>query len=362
MLKFAIIGYDHAHLPRYVPALAQHPRVRLAALVAPGGNRPLAQQDAQRYNARYLEDLKPLWDGDKIDAAYIGTPPNQHLSVVRDLAPQGIHVLCDKPLATTLRDADAILELVEKHGVKLMVPFNPRYQMPVLRLKEMIQNGELGTLHHIHATKYGKIPRGIPGLDTAWFFDRAQAGFGGFGDVGIHAIDALRWLAGAEAKQVYASIDRLIHDDIAVDDIGTAVIEFQNGVLASLQSGWINPKGNPAWLSVSFEVLGTRGAVVIEKPYHDLELADEDRMEQLPWWRADIPLLIDEFISAVEEDREPAITGRDARAALELTVAAYRSAEIGQPVTLPLSLFHAEVSASAAAPDSRSQKPKRSSR
>ncbi len=336
MLNFAIVGYDHAHLPRYVPAIAEHPRARLAAIVAPGLNRPLARQDATRFGARYLEALGPLRDGERIDAAYVGTPPDQHLSVVQELAPRGIHILCDKPLATTLQDADKILDLTHKHRVKLMVPFNPRYQLPVIKLKELIDRGELGELKHIHATKYGKIPRGIAGLDTSWFFDKTRAGFGGFGDIGIHAIDALRWLAGAEAKSVYARIDRMIHTDIDLDDIGTMLIEFQNGVVASQQSGWANPAGNPTWLSVSFEVLGTQGAALISKPYHDFELADGSKGERVPWWRADISWLVNEFISAVEEDHEPAITGADARAALEIMIAAYRSAETRGPIALPL--------------------------
>ncbi|MFQ5849353.1 MAG: Gfo/Idh/MocA family protein [Candidatus Binatia bacterium] len=336
MLNFAIIGYDHAHLPKYAPAIAQHPQARLVAVVAPGANRAVARQDAARFAARYSEDLETLWETGKIDAVYIGTPPNQHLSVIRELAPRGIHILCDKPLATTLGDAEAILGLTKQHGVKLMVPFNPRYQHPVMKLKGMIEAGELGTLQHIHATKYGRLPKGIPGLDTTWFFDKVQAGFGGFGDIGIHAIDALRWLAGSEARTVYARIDRIIHRDIPVDDIGTGLIEFQNGVIASLQSGWVNPTGTVAWLSVSFEALGTAGAALIQKPYHDLELADESRTEHLPWWRADIAMLVNEFIAAIEEGREPALTGADARAALEITIAAYRSAETGQPVSLPL--------------------------
>ena len=336
MLSFAIVGYDHAHLPRYVPAIAEHPRARLAAVVAPGFNKPLARQDATRFGTRYLEAVGGLWDGDEIDAAYIGTPPDEHLEVVRELAPRGVHILCDKPLATTLADADRIIELTRKHGVKLMVPFNPRYQLPVIKLKELIDGGELGELRHIHATKYGKIPRGIPGLDTDWFFDKARAGFGGFGDIGIHAIDTLRWLAGAEAKNVYAKVDRLIHADIAVDDIGTMLIEFQNGVVASQQSGWVNPAGNQTWLSVSFEVLGTEGAALIGKPYHDYEVADGSKSERVPWWRADIAWLVNEFVSAVEQGRQPAITGADARAALEILVAAYRSAETGARIDLPL--------------------------
>lgn len=337
ILHFAIIGYDHAHLPKYAPAIAQHPNARLAAVVAPGANQALARQDAERFQARYVETLDLLWHRQKIDAVYIGTPPSQHLAVIREAARRGVHILCDKPLAPTLKEADAILHLVRQHRVKLMVPFNPRYQVPVLKLKAMIAAGEFGALRHIHVTKYGKLPRGLPDLDTAWFFDKEQAGFGGFGDIGIHAIDALRWLVGAEARQVYAKIDRLIHDDIGVDDVGTALIEFENGVIASLQSGWANPDGNPSWLSVSFEILGTAGAALIEKPYHDFWVADDTRAESLPWWRDDVAMLVNEFISAVVEDREPAITGADARAALEITLAAYRSAEVGQPVSLPLS-------------------------
>lgn len=336
MLNLAVVGYDHAHLPRYVPAIAANSRVRLAALVAPGLNRALAMQDSRRFGAPYFEQISQLWNGSKIDVAYIGTPPSQHLSVIRELAPRGVHLLCDKPLATNLREADAIIELAEKHGVKLMVPFNPRYQQPVMKLKEIIDRGDLGELRHIHANKFGKIPRGIPNLDTSWFFDKDQAGFGGFGDIGIHAVDALRWLAGSEAKSVYAKIDRLIHQDMAVDDMGTMVVEFANGVVASQQSGWSNPAGNQTWLSVSFEVLGTEGAAYIGKPYHDLEIADGVKSERVPWWRADIPSLIDEFVAAVEQNRSPAITGADARAALEITIAAYRSAASGEPVALPL--------------------------
>lgn len=331
MIKTAVIGYDHAHLPRYVPALAEHPEVELVALVAPGLNQSLAQSDADRYGATYFDNLQDFCKGANVDAAYIGAPPDQHLAIVEQLAPMGIHILCDKPIAISLSDADAIIATAHRHDVKLMVPFNPRYQMPVQKLKQMIDQGELGQLQHLHATKFGKIPRGIPNLDTGWFFKKQQAGFGGFGDIGIHAIDALRWLAGSEAKSVYAKIDTLIHQGIEVDDIGTMVIEFENGVVATQQSGWINPAGNSAWLSVSFDALGSQGAAAINRPYHDLEISDATKTERLPWWRADIQMLVNEFVRSIIENRTPAITGEDARAALAILTTAYASAKSGQP-------------------------------
>lgn len=334
MIRVAIIGYDHAHLPRYVPTLAAHPDVQLTALVAPGLNRELAQKDAQTFDSRYFESIDDCLEAVEVDAAYIGAPPDQHLGIVRHLAPRGVHLLCDKPIAISLADADAIIAEAEKHAVRLMVPFNPRYQMPVQKLKAMIDNGDLGELQHLHATKYGRLPRGIPNLDTSWFFDKSQAGFGGFGDIGIHAVDALRWLAGAEATRVFARIDRLVHDDIEVDDFGTMIIEFDNGVVASQQSGWVNPTGSTSWLSVAFDALGTRGSATIDKPYHDLEVCDATRTERLPWWRADIPMMVDEFVAAVQQDREPSITGADARAALAILKAAYESAQSGHPVAV----------------------------
>lgn len=336
MLQVGIIGYDHAHLPKYVPALATHPRARLSVVAAIGVNRPLARRHAETYRCRYTERLEEFWQGDPVDAVYIGTEPSRHLEIIREVAPRGIHILCDKPLATTLEDADAILACVAEHQAKLMVPFNPRGQLAVIRLKEMIDSGEFGDVHCIHATKYGKIPRGIPDLDTSWFFDPQKAGFGGFGDIGIHAVDALRWLTGSEVRRVYARIDRTVHQDIAVDDIGTAVIDFENGTVATLASGWVNPQGNPVWLNVAFEVTGTKKTALIDKPYHDFTIADETRFEAVPWWRTDIPRLVDGFITAIEEDREPPITGRDARAALEIVLAAYHSAGSGEPVDLPL--------------------------
>lgn len=335
MTRFAVVGYDHAHLPKYVPAIAAHGRAELVACVAPGANKDLARKDAKEHGARYLEsldELKRVEGG--IDAAYVGTPPNQHREVIATLAEMGVHVLCDKPIATTLDDADAVIASTREAGVKLMVPFNPRFQLPVMRLKEAIVAGELGELTSIQSTKYGKIPRGIPGLDTSWFFDPPQAGFGGFGDIGIHAVDALRWLSDSEATSVYAKITRSIHHDIAVDDIGTAIIEFDNGVVASLQGGWANPPGNPTWLSVSFEAFGTNGAALVEKPYHDLVVSDQTRTELVPWMRRDVMLLVDEFIQAIEQDRAPAITGEDARAALEITLAAYESSKRGEVVQI----------------------------
>lgn len=336
MLKFGVIGYDHVHVLKYLPIIAHHPEARLVAVAAIERNREPAKKVSEHYRCRYFESLDALFSLQKLDAIYIASTPARHPEIIRKAAEQNIHVLCDKPLATNLYDADEIISLVEKSRIKLMVPFNPRFQLPVMRLKTMIGDGTVGELFYINAVKYGKVPSLISALDTSWFFDPDQAGFGGFGDIGIHAVDALCWLAEGTPRKVYARLGNHIHRGLSTDDIGSAIIEFDNGVIANLNSGWANPSGCPTWLDVKFEVLGSKKVVSINKPYHDFTLYSEHKMETVSWWRTDIDMVVEEFIQSILEDRTPAITGKDALRALEVVLAAYQSSATGEEVSLPL--------------------------
>jgi len=336
MLKFAVVGYDHVHVLKYLPTLAHHPDVILVAIAAMEENKEMAKKASKGYSCRYFESIESVISLKNLDAIYIGSTPARHLEIIREAAKQGVHVLCDKPLATNLYDADEIISIVDNSNIKLMVPFNPRFQLSVIRLKEMIEKGMIGDLLYINSVKYGKLPSLIQDMNTSWFFDVEQAGCGGFGDIGIHAIDAICWLSGGTPTKVYAKIGKHIHPYLSVDDIGSAFIEFDNGVIANINSGWANPVGYPSWLDVRFEVLGSEKVVVINKPYHDFKLCNAEQIKAVSWWRTDISMLFNEFVQSILEDRDPAITGRDARRALEVTLAAYQSSTTGEEVLLPL--------------------------
>jgi len=336
MLKFAIVGYDHVHVLKYLPTIAQHPEVSVVAIAAIGNNKEMAKKASKEYSCRYFESIESVFSLQELNAVYIASTPTKHLEIIRESAKQNVHVLCDKPLSTNLYDADEIISLVDDSNIKLMVPFNPRFQLGITKLKEMIEREMIGKLFYINAVKYGKIPSLISNMDTSWFFDVEQAGCGGFGDIGIHAIDAVCWLSGGEPLRVYAKVGNHIHQDLSIDDIGSAIIEFDNGVIANINSGWANPGKYPSWLDVKFEVLGSEKVVIIDKPYHDFKLCNEEKTEAVSWCRTDISKVVDEFIQSVLEDRKPAITGRDAKRALEVTLAAYRSSTTGEEVMLPL--------------------------
>ncbi len=328
-LRVGIVGYDHPHVLRFAPMLAAHPDVRLEWIADNGPNRAAAEAMALALGVRYVAE--PAGD---IDAAYIATRPGRHLDVVRDLAGQGIHLLCDKPIALSAEDGREIVAIARAAGIHLMVPFNPRGQAGPRAVKERIDRGELGEIRLVHAVKVGKVPLTIPGIDASWLVDPAEAGFGGFGDIGMHAIDALRWLIGTEARSVYATIHAGVRPALAVDSIGTATIEWEGGAISTLTAGWANPDGFPSFLDARFEIVGSRGAARVEHPYQDVRLSDGTHFERIAAARTDAVWNLDAFIGSVRHDHEPPITGEDGLKALELMLACYRSSASGEEVRL----------------------------
>jgi len=332
-INLGIISYAHPHASRYAAAIVACPRANLVGIAGLGANADLAVKEAQRYGVPYYADYRELLARDDLTGVYVGTEPRRHLEVVREATARGKHILCDKPIALTLEEADGIIRVARGSGVKLMVPFNPRFQLQLMKVKAALESDEAGELVSIFAIKYGKLPTKIPGpADYGWLIDPQEAGGGGFLDIGIHAVDALRWLVGSEAKRVYAHIGTALYKGLMVDDIGVMTIEFENGVVGALSAGWANPDSYPTWLDVRFEILTTKAVFLIDSPYHDYWCFGPDRAERQYWWRRDVDGLVDEFARAVLENREPAITGEDARAALAIALAAYESAETGRVV------------------------------
>jgi len=334
-INLGIISYAHPHAPKYAAAIAACPWADLVGIAGLGVNADLAAEEAKRYGVPYHTDYRQLLARDDLTGVYVGTEPTRHLEVVAEAAAHGKHVLCDKPIALTLEEADEIIRLAREAGVKLMVPFNPRFQLPLMKVKEALESGEAGELISVFAIKYGKLPTKIPGpTDYGWLIDPEQAGGGGFLDIGIHAVDALRWLAGSEAVRIYAHVGNVLYEGLPVDDIGMMTVEFENGVVGALSAGWANPDSYPTWLDVRFEILTTKEAFLIDSPYHDYWCYGPDRAERQYWWRRDVDGLVNEFARAVLDNREPAISGEDARAALAIALAAYKSSVSGKIIAL----------------------------
>ncbi len=327
MLNIGIVSYAHPHVLKYVPAFLSHPNVEIAKICGIGANIEIAKRDAERIGCKFFDTLEEKFFED-LDAIYIASEPLRHTEIVKMASEYGVHVLCDKPIAVNMKEADEIIETARKGGIKFMVPFNTRWQPALRKAKELIQ----GDVQYIYAVKFGMNPINIRNFDTSWFFDREMAGFGGFGDIGMHMLDAIRFLVESDAIRVYTRIDK---DDY----FGNAIIEFKNGALVHLISGWTNPFGKAPWMNATLEVLTDDMAILINKPLYE-PVSDfcvfKEQAEFSDLGRVGIPSNVNEFVNSILEDRDPIIKGEDAKASLEITIAGYISSKEGREVKLPL--------------------------
>ncbi len=334
-INIGILGCINLHTPRYLESILKSPRARLAGISEDGEAADFGRRDAVAAGVPFFDSHDELLDLDDLDAVYLGNLPVDHLDAIREAAARGVHVLCDKPLATTLADGKEADRIAHQAGIKLMVSFFPRFQLPVIKIKEALDSGEAGEIVAIYAVKYGRVPtEAATDLPTNWYLDPKVTGGGGFLDIGIHAMDALRWLAGAEPRTVKASVGNMINEGLGNEDFGVATYEFENGVVGTLSAGWANPDHYPTWLDVKFEILTTKGVFIVNKPHHDLALYTNDSAVRVAWLKPDTDGQIDAFTRMIAEDREPPISAEDGIAALAMGIGAYESSRLGAKVEI----------------------------
>ncbi|MEN8233930.1 MAG: Gfo/Idh/MocA family oxidoreductase [Actinomycetota bacterium] len=327
MTRVGIFGVAHVHADAYAGNLAHAVGVEFVG------------------TSEVDDDLRAAWSGrhdgpafashealiaEGIDAAVICTPTNEHRPVVEMLAEEGIHMLCEKPLATTIEDAQAIVEVCAEAGVVLMTAFPMRFSPVLDSTREQIADGRIGDVIAFSGTNQGRIPTDY----AEWFADPVAAGGGAVMDHTVHLADILRWWTGAEPVEVFAETNRIMHPDASVETGGVITVGFDNGTFATIDCSWSRPDGYPTWGGLAIEAVGTAGVLTVD--------AFADRLDvwsrgDITWvdWGADVnQSMIDHFIGAVNGDHPLLVTGIDGLRATEVALAVYRSAEAGQPVEM----------------------------
>ncbi|HUS14235.1 MAG TPA: Gfo/Idh/MocA family oxidoreductase [Chloroflexia bacterium] len=330
-MKIGLMSFAHHHAESYARQLAAMPDVEVLGLADDDAER--AQQYAQQLGLRLYPSYEALlWA--RPDAVIICSENSRHRPLVELAAAAGAHVLCEKPLATTLEDGQAILTACSQHGVKLMTAFPMRFSAPIMEIKASLAAGDLGQVYCCNATNQGTVPRNY----RAWFVDPQLAGGGAVMDHTVHVVDILRWYLGSEVVEVYAQTNRIIQgEQVAVETGGLLMVTFANGVFATIDCSWSKPVGFPTWGGLTMELITDRGAVGVDAFRQNLTVYSAERGRPI-WdhWGSDADgRMLADFIAAIREDRNPGVTGIDGYRALEVALAAYTSAAQGQPVRLP---------------------------
>jgi predicted dehydrogenase len=324
-----MLSFAHMHAASYARCLRQISDVELIGIADEDHNR--GKEMADQYSTRFFQTDEALLD-EGLDGVIICAENVKHRRLTELAAPRVHHILCEKPIATTLADAQAMIDACAAQGAKLQIAFPVRFSPAVQRLKALLDEETLGRIYSVKTTNHGRMPGG-------WFIDRALSGGGAVIDHTVHVIDLLRWFWDTELTEVYAEVGySLLHPDVDIDDAGLLSFKLATGAYGTLDTSWSRPESYPTWGDVKLEVLGERGIARVDAFNQNLALySDQSGKAQWVHWGSNMDLgLIQDFVDMIAAGRDPFITGYDGLKALEVALAAYRSAELGAPVSLPL--------------------------
>lgn len=329
-LSVGLVSAAHVHTDTYADLLAEMPNVELLGL---------ADHDAKRgcdfaalHAIPFLGDLPALL-ALRPDAVIVTSENAYHRRDVEAVAAAGVHVLCEKPLATSVEDARAIVDACARAGVKLMTAFPMRFSPAMGRVAASVAANEIGRVRAVSAVNQGQIPT----RHRAWFGDRELAGGGAITDHTVHVLDLLRWLLRSEPTEVWATANRILHANRTEVETGAIVaVTFSDGTIATIDCSWSRPDNYPTWGGMGMEIVGERGVLDVDAFRQRFSVFDaREAGASWTYWGTDADrAMLAGFLDAVRDGTEPPVTGLDGLRAAEVVAAAYRSLELGEPVQL----------------------------
>jgi predicted dehydrogenase len=266
-----------------------------------------------------------------VDGVFVCSENSRHRASVERAAQAGVGVLCEKPLATTVEDASAMLEACTRAGVVLMTAFPMRFNAPLNALRELIGSGRVGRVRCCEGVNQGQLPR----RHREWFVDPVLASGGALTDHTVHLADVLRWILGSEVTEVYAQTNQLLHDDdLEVETGGLVSLAFADGTVATIDCSWSRPQSYPTWGGLSLRVVADGGVLSADAFGQTITCYDDatNGLSWLPWGEDDNAAMLAEFVGALRQGRAATPDGMDGYRAVQIVQAAYESATTGRPV------------------------------
>lgn len=324
-LRIGVVSFEHMHAQSYTQELVKYPEVTLVGIA--DENEKRGKEMAATFKTNYYQGYESLLE-QQLDGVVICTNNRDHAKVSIAAAKKGIHILVEKPFATTIADAHAMLEAAREANVQIMNAFPMRFNPNVIAAKKKIDAGLIGEVLTITSINHGKIPGG-------WFIDPALSGGGAVMDHTVHLGDLIRWFTGSEIKSVFCESGELLHHK-GIDDTGLVMIELNNGVSATIDCSWAHHTNYPIWAQVDMQIIGTKGVIELKAFAQVLHLDDQanQRFEDIGWNETGDEGLIKEFVQVCATAKTPLVTGLDGLRALEIALASYESSRTNEAVSL----------------------------
>ncbi|MGE5927786.1 MAG: Gfo/Idh/MocA family oxidoreductase [Gemmatimonadota bacterium] len=332
-IRYAVVGLGHIAQVAVLPAFAHAgENSELVALFSDDAEK-LAKL-GRKYRLEHLYDYDAFEDGLQaagVDAVYIALPNHLHREYTERAAHAGVHVLCEKPMAVTEEDCEAMIDACDRNGVKLMIAYRLHFEEANLRAVELVQGGKIGEPRIFNSVFTMDVKEGDIRLNP-----RDQGG-GTLYDIGIYCINAARYLFEDEPEEVLALTARKDDPRFAapgVDEMTGAILRFPGERLATFVTSF-----GAADVS-RLQVVGTRGTLVLDPAYeyageltHELTIDDRTRERRFPKRDQFAPELV-YFSECIRTGEDPEPSGQEGLGDVRIIRALYASADAGRPVSL----------------------------
>ena len=341
MVKVGIIGCGKIAQVRHIPEYLDNPNAKLTGLY--DLNLQRAKDLAEKYDCKFYESIEDMLADPEIDAVSVCAANHVHAEITTAALKAGKHVLCEKPMATKLKDCQMMVDTAEQMGKKLMIGQNQRFAKAHAEAKKLIEHGDIGSVLTFKTTfgHGGPETWSVDAGPQNWFFDKKRAAMGAMADLGVHKTDLIQYLLNDTVEETTAKVTTLDKKDsngnlIGVDDNAFCIYKMKSGIIGTMTASWTyyGEEDN------STIIYGTKGMLKI---YHDpkycIELIRKDGgkvfydIDQIQTNDNQTKSgIIDAFVESVENDTEPAVPGKSVLSAMKAIFGSLKSSELGRTV------------------------------
>ncbi|GGL90661.1 dehydrogenase [Curtobacterium citreum] len=335
-LRIGVLSFAHTHALSYLTALQAMPGAEVVGTDPDGTSTGTELTDlrgrelADALGVAYVDSVEELL-AQGVDAVVVTSENARHRALVEQAAAAGVHVLCEKPLATTWEDGLAMRAAAEAAGVLLMVAFPVRFAGTFARLAATKRAGRLGEVFSVRGANNGMLP-----LTRSWFTEPELSGGGAIVDHVVHIADLLdELLDGTPAVTVTAVTNRVLHAARAqAETAGLVTITYADGTIAAIDCSWGRPDTSPTWGGLALTVVGSEGSVDVDffRPSVRGLDAATGRSVVLPYGPDFDQAMLETFVTAVRSGEQPQPDAAVGLRTLAVVLAAQESAASGETV------------------------------
>ncbi len=343
-IKIGIVGCGKIAQVRHIPEYAANESAELYGFFDVCKER--AEELAQKYGGKAFESAEALFADANIDAVSICAANYAHAELSIKALQAGKHVLCEKPMATTLADCEAMVKAAKENGKFLMIGQNQRLAKAHVEAKKLIEEGCIGSIVTFRTCFGHGGPETwaiVPGKNT-WFFDKSKAAMGVMADLGVHKTDLIQFLTSQRVIRTTAklsTLDKRGENDelIAVDDNAICIYEMSGGALGTMTASWTHYGAEDN----STVLYGTKGIMKIyDDPTHSIVITDRDGgvrfidVDQIQTNDNQTASgVIDLWMDCLKSGKAPEISGESALYAMRAVFASIESSKLGKAVDIP---------------------------